>query len=215
MDLYFSPLACSMATRVALYEAGAPARYIEVDSKSKRTLDGDDFLALNPLGLVPVLRTDNLELLTESSAILQHVARLFPDAQLAPTDELGLARLQQWLCFIAAELHKGLFAPLLDSKAPEVVKSYTRDKYLSRTFGLLDDYLEDREFLLDSFSVADAYLVAVLGWAAATAIDLATWPALAAYVKRLHARPSIARALSEERALYVREKARSQQASSR
>ena len=35
MDLYFSPLACSMATRIALYEAGADANYLEVDPKTK------------------------------------------------------------------------------------------------------------------------------------------------------------------------------------
>ena len=35
MDLYFSPLACSMATRIALYEAGGDARYIEVDTKAE------------------------------------------------------------------------------------------------------------------------------------------------------------------------------------
>jgi hypothetical protein len=35
MDLYFSPLACSMATRISLYEAGADANYLEVDPKTK------------------------------------------------------------------------------------------------------------------------------------------------------------------------------------
>jgi glutathione S-transferase len=45
MDLYFSPLACSMATRIALYEAGAEATYLEVDPKTKRVQqDGSDFM---------------------------------------------------------------------------------------------------------------------------------------------------------------------------
>ena len=45
MDLYFSPMACSLASRIALYEAGADdARFIEVDPKTKRTLDGADYL---------------------------------------------------------------------------------------------------------------------------------------------------------------------------
>ena len=60
MDLYFSPLACSMATRIALYEAGHQANFIEVDPKTKRVLrDNSDFYAVNPLGLVPVVRTDD------------------------------------------------------------------------------------------------------------------------------------------------------------
>jgi hypothetical protein len=56
MDVYFSPLACSMASRITLYEAGAPAHFIEVDPKTKRTLNGDNFFEINPLGLVPTIR---------------------------------------------------------------------------------------------------------------------------------------------------------------
>jgi glutathione S-transferase len=51
MELYFAPLACSMATRIALYEAGAEARYRCVDPAAKRVLaDGSDFYAVNPMG---------------------------------------------------------------------------------------------------------------------------------------------------------------------
>ena len=50
MDLYYSPLACSMATRIALYEAGATANFREVDNRAKRVEDGSDFLAVNPMG---------------------------------------------------------------------------------------------------------------------------------------------------------------------
>ena len=50
MDLYFSPLACSMATRIALYEAGAQAGFIQVDLKVKCVEDGSDFLAVNGTG---------------------------------------------------------------------------------------------------------------------------------------------------------------------
>ena len=72
MDLYFSPLACSLATRIALYEAGTEANYLEVDPKTKVVQkDGSDFRAVNPLGLVPTLRTDDGTVLTENAAILQ------------------------------------------------------------------------------------------------------------------------------------------------
>src|SRR3954471_17438577 len=69
MKLYFSPLACSLATRIALYEAGAHATYVQVDSKTKKTEDGKDFLSINSLGLVPVLEIEPGELLTENAAI--------------------------------------------------------------------------------------------------------------------------------------------------
>jgi glutathione S-transferase len=63
MDLYFSPLSCSMATRISLYETGDSANFLEVDPKTKRLGDGSDYLAIYSLGLVPSLRTDDGQLL--------------------------------------------------------------------------------------------------------------------------------------------------------
>ena len=207
MDLYFSALACSLATRISLYEAGADAGYIEVDPKTKRTMDGADFFKINPLGLVPVIRMNDGELLTENAAILQYVAEQFPDAKLAPTGGIARTRLQQWLCFIGTELHKGLFAPLFDKKAPEGTAANVLAKGEAR-LAYLNDYLTGREFLLDRFSVADAYLYTVLNWNMATPVKLDRWPAIESYFKRLQKRPSIAKAFGEELALYEAEVAR-------
>jgi glutathione S-transferase len=209
MDLYFSPLACSMATRIALYEAGIEASYLEVDPKSKEVLkDGSDFCNVNPLGLVPTLRTDDGVVLTENAAILQYVADRFPQAGLGAAAGLARSRLHQWLCFIGTELHKGLFVPLLDRKAVPEVKAYVLDKNISR-LDYLENYLKGRDYLLDHFSVADAYLVTVINWTMATpAVELAKWPSVKAYYERLRARPSVAKAMAEELDLYKAELAR-------
>jgi hypothetical protein len=51
MDLFFSPLACSMSVRIALAEAGGAVNFIEVDPDTKRLLaTGEDYRAINPLG---------------------------------------------------------------------------------------------------------------------------------------------------------------------
>jgi glutathione S-transferase len=209
MDLYFSPLACSLATRIALYEAGADANYIEVDPKTKVVQnDGSDFRAVNPLGLVPTLRTDDGLVLTENAAILQYVADRFPNAGIASEPGMDRSRLHQWLCFIGTELHKGLFVPLLDKTAPAEMKAHVLSKNLSR-LDYLDNYLKGREFLLDHFSVADAYLVTIINWTMATPpIELAKWPTVKAYYERLRARPSIAKAITEEFEMYKAELAR-------
>src|SRR5258705_6585418 len=209
MDLYFSPLACSLATRIALYEAGAEANYLEVDPKTKVVQkDGSDFRAVNPLGLVPTLRTDDGTVLTENAAILQYVAERFADSGIGATPGIERSRLQQWLCFVGTELHKGLFVTLLSKTAPAEAKTYALEKGLTR-LDYLDTYLQGREFLLDHFSVADAYLVTVINWTMATPpIDLAKWPAVKAYYERLRARPSIAKAVAEEFKLYQAELAR-------
>ena len=209
MDLYFSPLACSMATRIALYEAGQQANFIEVDPKTKKVLkDNSDFYAINALGLVPVVRTDDGVILTENAAILQHVAEKLASAGLGAREGIERSKLQQWLCFIGTELHKGLFTPLLGKGVPAEVKSYTLEKYLSR-LDHLDKHLKGREFLLDHFSVADAYLTTVLNWSMATPmIDFAKYPAVKDYLERMKKRPAVAKALAEEFELYKAEMAR-------
>jgi glutathione S-transferase len=207
MDLYFSPLACSLASRIALYEANADARFIEVDPQTKLTLAGDDYRAIYPLGLVPLLRLDDGVLLPEGAAILQYIAARYAKAELGGRDDLERARLQQWLGFIGTELHKALFIPLFDKGLSEEAKARVRAKGESR-LAFLDNYLRGREFLLDRFSVADAYLYTVLNWTATTKVDLTPWTGITAYHKRLQARPSIARAFKEELALYQAELAR-------
>jgi glutathione S-transferase len=201
MDLYFSPLAGSLAARIALYEAGAEARFIEVDPKTKRTADGFNFAAIHPLGLVPFLRLDDGSLLSENAAVLQYIANRFPEANLAPTDELARARLQQWLSFIGTELHQRLFCALLDEAAPEGTRTHNLMKGEPR-LRYLNDHLSDREFLLDHFTVADAYLYAVLNWSVATRVSLSRCPAIKDYHRRLRMRPSVARAYQEELMLY-------------
>lgn len=203
MDLYFSPLACSMATRIAAYEAGAEINFLKVDTRAspKRVEDGVEFLTISPMGQVPVLRTDDGALITENAVILQYVADRFPAAGLIPAEGIERLRVQSWLSFIGSELHAGVFRVLLRSTAPEGAKALAREAAAER-FAHLDAHLTGREFLQGRFSVADAYLFVILTWARHVALDLAPYPALAAYRDRLQARPSVARALGEEFTLF-------------
>jgi len=208
MNLYFAPLACSMSSRIALYEAGAATRFVQVDTRAHRVADGADFYGLTMQGQVPVLETDDGEKLTENPAVLQFIADRHPESGLAPpAGSMARYRLQQWLNFVTSELHKVVFIPLLDRNAPEGAKAYAREK-TARRLDTLNAHLEGREFLLERFTVADAYLVTVLNWAPFAGVDLAQWPAIHAYNERLRQRPSVARALAEEFALYKEEQAR-------
>jgi glutathione S-transferase len=115
MELFFSPLACSMSGRIALAEAGVDVKLTEVDPHTKRVLaTGEDYRQINPLGYVPALRLDDGTVLAENAAILQYIADAYPEARLAPpeSDRIARAKLRQWLSFIGTELHKGLMTPL-------------------------------------------------------------------------------------------------------
>src|SRR3954452_25527482 len=85
LQLYFSPMACSLASRIALMEAGLDARYHLVHLETKQVVENSsDFFGVSPKGAVPVLVLENGERLTESAAVLQYIADLKPQAGLAP-----------------------------------------------------------------------------------------------------------------------------------
>src|SRR5579872_4467934 len=132
MQLFYAPLACSMAMRIALYEAGGAGEFVYVDihsHPSNRPMeDGSDYLAINPMGQVPAIRTDEGEVIAENPVVLQYIADLYPQSRLAPRDGTGRYRLQQWLNFISTELHKATFIPLFARNAPEGVKAFARQK---------------------------------------------------------------------------------------
>lgn len=205
MELYFTPMACSIATRIALYEAGKgdTASFHQVALWSKTLDDGSDYYAINPKGQVPALRLDNGEILTEGTTLLQYVADLVPESGLAPANgTMERYRLQEWLNFVGAELHKQVLAVIFTPSTPPEAKAFAREEVAPVKFALLAKGVEKGPFLMgERFTVADAYAFFVLVLCRYAGIDLSRWPELGAYLDRLSARPSIARALSEEMAL--------------
>jgi len=198
VKLFFSPGACSLAPHIALYEAGLPFTADKVDMRTRRTSDGQDYVALNPKGYVPALMLDNGEVLTECPAILQYLADQKPDARLAPpAGTLARYRLMEWLSFIAAELHKS-FGPLLRPGAAEDAKAAARDR-IGQRLAHAANHLASRQYLVgDHFTVADAYLYTILTWTRFTGIDLAAWPVLVAYRDRIQQRTAVQAARDAE-----------------
>ncbi|MDX9706825.1 MAG: glutathione transferase GstA [Azospira sp.] len=197
MKLYYSPGTCSLSPHIVLCEAGIAHEAVKVDLKTKKTESGDDFLAINPRGYVPSLQLDDGSVLAEGPAIVQYLADLAPAARLAPpAGSFARVRLQEWLNFISTELHKG-FSPLFQG-APDAWQAVVR-KGLASRFDDLAETLARQPYLMgDEFSVADAYLFTVLGWARWVKIDLAPWPALEQYIARIAARPGVQKALARE-----------------
>jgi len=199
MDIYFSPLACSMASRIVVYEAGGEATFHRVDTRAGRTADGADYTKINPKGLVPALRNEEGQVLTENAAILQYLGERYPEANLVPTG-FDRALLQQWLSFIGTEIHTGVFHPLFVPAAGPETKAFAREE-AGKRLTYLDAHLTGREWLLDHFTVADAYLAVVMNWAQFVNLDLAPYPGIQAFLDRAKARPSVAKAMGEELAL--------------
>jgi len=200
MKLYFSPGACALHPQIALREAGLNFELVRVDLRAHKLHDGSDFYAINPKGYVPVLELDDGARLTEGAVIDQFVADKNPQSKiLPPAGTMERVRVQEWLHFIATEVHKQ-FAPLFSPQTSDDDKNAQRAK-IGKRFDLLQTELGSKTFLLgDTFTVADGYLFNMLRWTAFTGIDLAKWPALAAYSARLESRPSVKASLEAEKA---------------
>src|ERR1039457_7360230 len=84
MKLFYMKGACSLASYIALNEAGLKFEAAEIDHESRKTRDGEALDSINTKGYVPVLRLDSGEILTENVAVLQYIADRNPAAQLAP-----------------------------------------------------------------------------------------------------------------------------------
>ncbi|AKV10355.1 glutathione S-transferase [Pseudomonas fluorescens NCIMB 11764] len=200
MQLYYAPHACSLAPHIVLRELDLPFALIRVDNRTKQTASGADFLVINPKGYVAALQLDNGEVLTEGPAILQYLADLCPEANLAPAHgTFERVRLQEWLNFVSTEIH-GALGWLFNAQFPEQVKAQIKEKLYKR-FAVVSQTLERQDYLLaGGFSIADAYLFTVLRWAPLFAIDLDEWPALAAFQARIDQRSAVKAALAAESA---------------
>jgi glutathione S-transferase len=197
MQLYFIPFACSLAARIALIEAELDCDFVGV-TPGGALPDGRPLTAVSPMGYVPALETRAGLALSEGPAVLTYIADLAAEGVLAPapyTDERY--QLMRWLNFISTEIHKGVFAPLMSKRSTEGARDWART-LIAQRFALLSNHLDGQDYLLGSFSVADAYLLAVLNWCEHAGVAIADWPVLLRWRTAMRRRPSVAQAMAEE-----------------
>lgn len=198
MKLFFSPGACSLAPHIVLKETQQAFKLEKVDTANHTTADGADYYAINPKGGVPVLELENGERLTEGPIIAQYIADKAGRADLLPAaGSMDRYRVMEWQNYITSELHKTftpLFNPNLDSSAKKTLAGVLRKKY-----EWVNTQLQSRDYLLGkSFTVADAYLFAVTGWAEYVSLDLADLKHLQDFLARVASRPAVREALKAE-----------------
>jgi glutathione S-transferase len=194
-------MACSLASRFALAEAGLPHEVAVV-----RTWKGEQkteaYRSINPRGKVPALETDQ-GVITESTAILPYIADLAPEKALLPkAGSFERAQAQAWLSFLSSTLHVALSAAMFPMEGCD--SEDARQAALARVteaFTGLDQHLEGRDYLLNRFSVCDLYLLVFLLWRASPVLAgrLPAFPNLDRFQQNLFAaRPNLAMMVGEE-----------------
>lgn len=198
MKLYFSPGACSLAPHIVLREAGLNFSLEKVDTAKHVTAAGLDYYKINPKGQVPLLALDDGDVLTEGPIIAQYIADRAPRTKLIPAaGTLARFKVMEWQNYITSELHKSftpLFNPEFDATAKRLHGTLLRKKY-----EWVNSRLADKEYLTgDTFTVADAYLFAVTGWAKYVALDLSDLAHLQSFLARVASRSAVREAMRAE-----------------
>jgi len=174
MKLYGFSQSRSFRALWALEEAGLEYEYIGVNFGSEEGPHGSrspQYLAINPQGKVPTLIDGGL-ILTESGAMINHIARKAPENVLIPAhNEELLARYDEVLFFILSDLEQPLwtngkhrFALPEAQRVPRMLEVAGWE--FAKAQRALHNHLEGRRYVVgDGFSAADIMLAHTLNWA--------------------------------------------------
>ena len=172
--------------RILLAEKGVAHDTVQVDLRNGEQL-GEAFRALNPQCTVPVLRTDDGDLLTDNAAITAWLEARFPQPPLLGETPLEKAQIASWswriefegLIAIAEALRNG--SPAMANRALPGPVDYAQIPALAQRgqarvlqfFAELDRRLSGRDFIAaDRFSVADITAVVAVDFARAVKVRL-------------------------------------------
>jgi len=169
----------------------------------------EGFRKVSPLGLIPAFRHDE-RIVNDSTVICRYIERLHPEPALIPGDpalEAQALWLETYIGSFTGVAGPGIFRnlvlnPLMTGSEPdEAAAQEVIDGVLPEFYDYLEESLGDGEFFVDGrFSIADIAVASsfVNLRHAGVAPDAARWPRFAAFVKRMHARPSFAGLIEEE-----------------
>ena len=204
LKLFHSVGSCSLASLIALAEAGADYEVVRMSTAS-----GDQrkpgYLAVNPKGRVPALVTGR-GVLTETVAILAWVAQTYPEADLAPADPWDFARMQAFNSYLAstvhvahAHKHRGYRWATEESSFADMRAKVAANE--TDCFTLIEaEYFQGPWVMGDQYTVADGYLFTLAGWLEDDGVDPRQFPRVCDHMRRMAARPAVRKVLAEEAA---------------
>ena len=174
----------SYRTRIAMNLKGLDYDYIAINLAQDEQLK-NEFLALNPQGLVPVLQADDL-LLFQSPAILEWLEEVYPENPLLPKDAAGRMQVRALSAMIGCDIHplnnRRVLQYLrneLSVDEAEVIKWCNR--WISEGFAALEkrlvaDKTRGKFCYGDSPTFADCYLIPQVSSARRFEVDLNPYP---------------------------------------
>jgi glutathione S-transferase len=203
IKLYYAPHTCSLASHIALEEAGAEYSTVRIDfaANEQRT---SEYLAINPKGRVPALVTDR-GILTESPAMLAFIAQSFPQARLAPFDDpFAFAQVQAFNSYLCSTLHVAHAHRMRGHRwadDPSAIREMQRKvpEAVGACYDLIErDMLKGPWVIGDAYTICDPYLFTFAQWLEDDGIDPSRIPRVIDHRNRMSARKTVRKAIADE-----------------
>jgi GST-like protein len=186
----------STLAEASLAWVGAPFDFVDVEGFDRPGEARDRLIAINPLARVPTLVSPQREVLTESAAIVLHLADLHPEAALAPAagDPLRPGFLDRLIWFVSVVYPTFTYRDYPERWAPDAVEQLTErvDEFRRTLWMQLEDEVGDGEWVLgDRPSALDFYVCIMSRWRPRRRWIAANCPKLHAIALRAEALPAI------------------------
>ena len=190
ITLYYSPQTRATGTRVLLEELGAPYDLHVLNMKAGEQRQ-PAYLAINPLGKVPVIRHGEA-LVTEQVAITIHLADLFPEAGLTPAlDDPGRGPYLRWIAYYGSSFEPALIDKFMKREPASQMQSPYSD--YDSMLGVLEAQLSRGPYLLgERMTAADILWGVAFSWTMMFGI-VPKKDVFVRYAERMTARPAFQR----------------------
>ena len=199
--LYYSPLSCALASHILLEEIGVPYAAQRVDF-SKNEQNSPAYLALNPKGRVPALKTDR-GVITETPAILAYLAARAPQKHLAAIDDpFAFAQAQAFAAYLCATVHVAhAHRPRGSRWADDVAAQEAMKRKVPVNMAACFEIIETKYFkgpwaCGETYGFVDPYLFTIAGWLEGDGVDIARFPRVADHYRRVSERPATQRTIA-------------------
>jgi glutathione S-transferase len=205
LKLFYAAHTCSLATHIALEEAGADYSTVRIDFATTQQ-QSPEYLEINPKARVPALVTDR-GVLTETPAMLAFVAQSFPAAGLAPIDDpFAFAQAQAFNSYLCSTLHIAhahrMRGPRwVDADDAVAIAAMQRKVPQSVTacFELIErDLLKGPWVMGERYTICDAYLFTLAQWLEADGVDPLRIPKVIDHRLRVAERAAVQKAIADE-----------------
>jgi glutathione S-transferase len=203
LKLYYAADTCSLASHIALEDAGADYALARI-SFAQNEQRSPDYLAINPKGRVPAMVTDR-GILTETPAMLVFIAQSFPRARLAPLDDaFAFGEVQAFNSYLCSTLHVAHAHRMRgrrwadDEAAIAAMKRKVPDS-VGASYDLIERHMFRGPWVMgEAYTICDPYLFTIAQWMEGDGVDPARFPRVADHRRRMAERPAVRKAIAQE-----------------